>query len=366
MTRWDEILSLPVQNPSTLEFAACDLVWSKIKGHDSLDRLALIPFLRIDDFIRGESNNKDFPTSFYVKTTRKRKGSTKVSHKPKVDSTLNYIMYWCSFGPADYRKGGVVPKKKSAGRPSTKRGCTCHFIVKRVIAKPSVALIIYKQDKHVDKKGLPCHDPQDKHSEEFRQRVIPLLHVGISVETIMQRHKESVEIQGGPSNIDDHTTKRYVRTQERNIRQSSYELDDDDDVSLDLWVESNKNIVFFHEEFSDTGPFVLGIQTEWQLQQMIQFGNRRLVALDSRFGTNKLKYPIQSLVVFNYDNKAIPVAWIISPSFSKGDTHRWMRDLFNKVCIKDPTWKLAGFIVDDPLTDVLTIRFAHGFGSCLL
>nr|GEV53054.1 zinc ion binding protein [Tanacetum cinerariifolium] len=33
-----------------------------------------------------------------------------------------------------------------------------------------------------------------------------------------------------------------------------------------------------------------------------------------------------------------------------------MRALFNKVCIKDPTWKLFGFIVDDPLTDVLTIR----------
>lgn len=79
-----------------------------------------------------------------------------------------------------------------------------------------------------------------------------------------------------------------------------------------------------------------------------------------------MQYPIQSLVVFNYDNKAIPVAWMISPSFSKRDTHRWMRALFNKVCIKDPTWKLAGFIVDDPLTDVLTIRFAHGFSSCLL
>lgn len=375
MTRWDEILSLPVQNPSTMEFAACDLVWSKIEGHcDNLDRLALIPFPRVDDFVRGEANNKDCPTRFHVEARRTR--STKVPYKPKVDGILQYILYWCSFGPDDHRTGGVVrpsrasyvPKKKSAGRPSTKRGCTCHFIVKRLIAKPTVALIIYNQDKHVDKKGLPCHGPQDKHavgtramyapfiSEEFRQRVISLLHVGIPVETIMQRHNESVEKQGGPSNVNDLITHRHVRTQERNIRRSNYELDDDDDVSLDLWVKSNKNIVFFHEEFSDTGPFLLGIQTEWQLQQMIQFGNGRLVALDSRFGTNKLKYPIQSLVVFNYDNKAIPVAWIISPSFSSGDTHRWMRALFNKVCIKDPTWKLAGFIVDDPLTDILTIR----------
>lgn len=36
--------------------------------------------------------------------------------------------------------------------------------------------------------------------------------------------------------------------------------------------------------------------------------------------------------------------------------HRWMRALYNRVRTKDPTWKLAGFIVDDPLVDVLTIR----------
>ncbi|GJR63607.1 hypothetical protein Tco_1505769 [Tanacetum coccineum] len=77
-----------------------------------------------------------------------------------------------------------------------------------------------------------------------------------------------------------------------------------------------------------------------------------------------MQYPIQSLLVFNYDNKAVPVAWIISPSFSSGDTHRWMRALFNKVCIKDPTWKLAVFIVDDPLTDVLTISFMEILVEC--
>nr|POE64081.1 hypothetical protein CFP56_08452 [Quercus suber] len=32
-----------------------------------------------------------------------------------------------------------------------------------------------------------------------------------------------------------------------------------------------------------------------------------------------------------------------------------MRALYNRVCTKNPTWKLAGFIVDDPLVDVLTI-----------
>ncbi|XP_023752833.1 uncharacterized protein LOC111901183 [Lactuca sativa] len=376
MARWDEILSLPVQNPPTLEFSAFDLIWSKIEGHrDNMDRLALVPFARVDDFVRGESNNKDCPTRFHVEARRRR--PPKMPYKPKVDGILEYILYWCSFGPDDHRKGGVVrpsrstyiPKKKSAGRPNTKRGCTCHFIVKRLIAEPSVALIIYNQDKHVDKKGLPCHGPQDKKSvgtramyapfisEDLRLRVLSLLHVGIPVETIMQRHNESVEKQGGVCNRDDLLTHRYVRIQERNIRRSNFELDEDDDVSIGLWVERNQNHVFFYEDYSDNDPFCLGIQTEWQLQQMIRFGNGRLLGFDSSFGVNKLKCPIQSLVVFNSENKAIPVAWIITPVFSRSiDIHKWMRALFNRVRTKDPTWKLAGFIIDDPLFDIRTIR----------
>ncbi|CAK9146206.1 unnamed protein product [Ilex paraguariensis] len=375
MARWDEILSLPVQNPPTLEFSSADLVWSRVEGwRDNIDRLALIPFARVDDFVRGESANKDCPTRFHVEARRRR--PPEMAYKPKVDGILEYILYWCSFGPDDHRKGGIVrpsrttyvPKKKSAGRPNTKRGCTCHFIVKRLIAEPSVALIIYNQDKHVDKKGLPCHGPQDKMaagtramyapyiSEDLRLRVLSLLHVGVSVETIMQRHNESVEKQGGPSNRDDLLTHRYVRRQERSIRRSTYELDPDDAVSISVWVESHQSHVFFFEDFSDSEPFYLGIQTEWQLQQMIRFGNRSLLASDSRFGTNKLKYPIHSLVVFNSDNKAIPVAWIIAPRFGSGDMRRWMRALYNRVNAKDPTWKLAGFIVDDPLVDLLSIR----------
>ena len=117
----------------------------------------------------------------------------------------------------------------------------------------------------MDKKGLPCHGLQDKTAAGTRAMYAPyisedlclcvssLLYVGVSVETIMQR-------------------------QERSIRRSTYELDADDAASINMWVESHQNNVFF-----------LGIQTEWRLQQMIRFGNRGLVASGSRFGTNKLK-----------------------------------------------------------------------------
>lgn len=61
--------------------------------------------------------------------------------------------------------------------------------------------------------------------------------------------------------------------------------------------------------------------------------------------------------MFSSDNKAIPVAWIISPRFATGDAHRWMRALYNRVRTKDPSWKLAGFIVDDPSADIHAVRY---------
>ncbi|WOK99140.1 hypothetical protein Cni_G07852 [Canna indica] len=375
MARWDEILTLPVQNPTISEFSAADIVWSRVEGwREKMDRLALIPFSRVNDFVRGESNNKECPTKFHVEARRRR--PPEMAYKPKVDGILEYILYWCSFGPDDHRKGGVVrpsrnytaKRKTPAGRPNTKRGCVCHFIVKRLIAEPSVALVIYNQDNHVDKKGSPCHGPLDAKSvgtramfapyisDELRLQVMSLLYVGVPVETIMQRHTQMVQKQGGPCSRDDLLTHRFVRRLERKIRRSAYELDPDDDVSIGLWIETHKDHIFFFEDFSDSNPFILGIQTEWQLQQMIQFGNRSIMASDSRFGTHKLKHPIHSLLVFDSNKNAIPVAWIITPDFASREIHRWMGSLYDRVRSKDPTWQLGGFIVDDPLADMLSIR----------
>lgn len=339
-----------------------------------MDRLALIPYSRVNDFVRGESNNKDCPSRFHVEARRRRPPT--MNCKPKVDGILEYILYWCSFGPDDYRKGGNVrpsrpiaeKRKTPAGRPNTKRGCVCHFIVKRLIVEPSVALVIYNHNKHVDKKDMPCHGSMDKMavgtkamfapyiSDELRLQVMSLLYVGIPVETIMQRHTEMVEKQGGPSNRDDLLTHRYVRRLERKIRRSVYELDDDDAISIGSWVENNQDCVFFYEDFSDTDTFVLGIQTDWQLQQMIQFGSHSLMASDSKFGTNKLKYPVHSILVFDQHKNAIPVAWIITPNFAHGEIYKWVGALYDRAHTKDPTWQLGGFIIDGPLTDVRTIR----------
>ncbi|KAF9608541.1 hypothetical protein IFM89_009907 [Coptis chinensis] len=376
MARWDKILSLPVQSPPKFEFSSADLEWAKVEGwSDNIEKVAFIPFDRVDNFLSGESANKDFPTRFYVEARRSPKIRVHPS-KEKVDGVIEFAMYRCAFGPDDRREGGsvrpsrntYVRKKKSAGRPSIKRGCQCYFFVKRLVAKPYAALIIYKQDKHVDEKGLPCHGPQDARavgtramfapyiSDDLLRLLASLIHIGFSVETIMHIRHELIEKPGSPFNHDDFVTHRYVRRLERRIRRSKFELDEDDAVSIEMWADEHESDIFFREDYSDSEPFILGIQTEWQLQQMIKFGDNSLMAYDSRFGTNKLKHPVHSLLVFDSDKKAIPIAWIIAPRSASGDAYKWIRALHRRVRSKTSTWKLAGFIVDDPLADVLTIR----------
>ncbi|MBA0762244.1 hypothetical protein Gotri_024782 [Gossypium trilobum] len=92
---------------------------------------------------------------------------------------------------------------------------------------------------------------------------------------------------------------------------------------------------------SEMDPFILGIQTEWQLQQMVRFGRHNLVAADSTFGIKKLKYPLCTLLVFDSRHHALPVAWIITPSVVKSDMSKWTKALNTFCCpILFSLWRL--------------------------
>lgn len=181
------------------------------------------------------------------------------------------------------------------------RGCLCHFTVKRLYTRPLLALVIYNQRKHVDKTGAPCHGILDRDalgtramyapriSEDLRQKVMSMLYVGISLDNIILHHLELVQGHGGPHNRDDFLTRNDVRNMERAVRNSSHELHAEDESSIRIWVQRHQKHVFFFQDYSASEPFILGIQTDWQLQQMISHGHNGLVASHSTFGLKKLK-----------------------------------------------------------------------------
>ena len=70
-------MDLKVQDlPGKDIFSSTDLNWSEVvKGDKSIDRVALIPYSRVPDFIKGEEMNPNAPCKFVRKLNRTNDGT---------------------------------------------------------------------------------------------------------------------------------------------------------------------------------------------------------------------------------------------------------------------------------------------------
>ncbi|KAI3697783.1 hypothetical protein L6452_30880 [Arctium lappa] len=370
----ESIHDIPVQNPSVEDFSAADLKWIKFGTPEHHDDVALIPYARVEEFIVGECSNVECPTRFHIERGRKRSKGSLLEFKS--DEYLEYRLYWCSFGPENYGEGGVIlPSRRyrlntrnRAARPQSMRGCTCHFVVKRLYARPSLALVVYNDRRHVNKSGFICHGPLDRDAigpgakkipyvgNEIQQQTMSMIYLGIPEENVLEKHLEGIQRYCGSDVKVNSLASQYVHKLGMIIKRSTHELDLDDQASVRIWADRNKKSIFYHQDSSETEPFILGIQTEWQLQQMLRFGHRSLIAADSTFGIKRLKYPLCTLLVFDSRQHALPVAWIITPSVAKPDISKWMKALLARVRAVDPAWKVNGFLIDDAAAETDPIR----------
>ncbi|CAL5196516.1 unnamed protein product [Lathyrus oleraceus] len=366
----ESVGSIPLQDPPEEEFSSADLSWTKFGNAEHHDEVALIPYDRVDAFIVGECSNVLCPTRFHIERGRKRTIGTLKEYKD--DEYLEYRLYWCSFGPENYGEGGeILPSRRyrlntrnRAARPQSMRGCTCHFVVKRLYARPSLALIVYNDRRHVNTSGFICHGPLDRDAigpgakkipyicNEIQQQTMSMIYLGIPEENILEKHIEGIERYCGSNAKANSLASQYVHKLGMIIKRSTHELDLDDQASIRMWVERNRKSVFFHQDTSESDPFILGIQTEWQLQQMVRFGHRSVVATDSSFGVKRLKYPLFTLLVFDSRQHALPVAWIITRSFAKPDVSKWLKALIDRARSVEPGWKVNGFLIDDAAADI--------------
>ena len=87
MGKLEEINELEVEDPEDMvDFSAEDLTWTEIWG----DRVAIIPYCRLQDFIKGEQARDTSPTQFVVHTRRTRK--VEEIEKIQFDTYLEYAM----------------------------------------------------------------------------------------------------------------------------------------------------------------------------------------------------------------------------------------------------------------------------------
>ncbi|PHU03274.1 hypothetical protein BC332_28525 [Capsicum chinense] len=181
-----------------------------------------------EDFAASDlkSCNVEFPTRFQIERGRKRsKGSLR---EYKLDEYLN--------------TGGRI-------------------FHSQLINKNKITTIGNQVRRHPNKSGSVCHGPLDRDispsvkkipyiCNEIQQQTMSMIYLGIPEENVLAKYIKGIQCYCG----------------------------------LDAKVNSLATLY----DSSENDPFILGIQTEWHLQQMIHLRNHSLIAADLTFGIKKL------------------------------------------------------------------------------
>eukprot|EP01018_Ginkgo_biloba_P035343 Gb_06155 [translate_table: standard] len=199
-------------------------------------------------------------------------------------------------------------------------------------------------------------------SNEIKKWLKSMLYLGVPGDVIFDNHTLTVEakvaIDGKSSHCDDFLTRQDIYNLEARIKASSYKLQ----IKMIMFKVrfNHHDRVFFYQDMSNNQPFILGIQSTWQLEHMVKFGKNNLIATNSTFGTNKLKYPLFTLIVFDTHQNGVPIAWIISSSSSANDIQNWMEKLQSRIHEVDPMWRPSAFMVDAATAEINAISDVFG------
>lgn len=250
MTKWELINELEVEDPEgMIEFSAEDLTWTEVAG----DQVAIIPYCRLEDFIRGEQMREPAPTQFVAKI-RKIK-DVKDIKRTNYSTYLEYVVYRCAYGPNRVQSSNVAEPgsttKKRLPRHSIKVGCQCHFIMRRLAIRPNDAVLIYTACRHIDDKNVVCHGNEANDmpkkfnfaphlTQHIRTIVEDLVRDGFNATMMWEkfifdlRYGSGELFTGAPR--DSFMTRKDVSNMYNNIKRLEYVKHENDPMSVDCWV----------------------------------------------------------------------------------------------------------------------------------
>ncbi|MCO5587623.1 hypothetical protein L7F22_041572 [Adiantum nelumboides] len=136
----------------------------------------------------------------------------------------------------------------------------------------------------------------------------------------------------------------------------------DDAISVHNWVADNIAHTFYYQPMngSDDDAFILGIQTRWQLEMFSKYGHNSLLAMDATFGTNKYKFHLYTILVFDAFRNGLPIAWTITSSSCRSNIKKWLIALRNRVLDYNKGWDPNAFMVDDAEAEIQALREVFG------
>lgn len=190
---------------------------------------------------------------------------------------------------------------------SIKRGCQRHFHVKQPYLDNTLCQIVYKRWFHLNKAGEYCHGSattgtryslQANLSVHKKDQLTDLLWLGLSPVQVMSQHRSLVSMlarTNGPVTRDTFVQPHDVRNLARRRAEELWQKHPNETESVKMWKNKNPDMVFFYQEHAllnlnvmkqDDTPFTLGIQTEWQYDMMLKYGNGGMLAIDATFSTS--------------------------------------------------------------------------------
>eukprot|EP01018_Ginkgo_biloba_P036554 Gb_34675 [translate_table: standard] len=340
------------------------------------DCITLIPYNRLDDFIAREKLNVDAPCHFMVK--QHRSNDIEENSIYKANAFLKYVIYWCSYGPDEKRAWRIDLKQRR--KSIYKRGYTCHFIVKRLVVKPSVAMIVYNNNNHVDKHDFPCHRVEDESCEgrvvhapylsnKLHKVIEQMYHQGLTIDKMFEKflkEKRSHQyVMCSSSSQDDFLLRRDIMNIFNRCSQETFQLHTKDSMSTNLWVRQECQCIFFYQKPVDEQmTFLIRLQTPWMCKMMVKFSHNSLISMDSTFSTNKYGAIPYILMVFNKQQNGLPISWMISSCDKASNIKIWLSALIEEGVKECEDWKVNAFMTDDALAEMGALR--NVVGCCIL
>ncbi|KAH7299170.1 hypothetical protein KP509_25G075900 [Ceratopteris richardii] len=383
MELFDKDAEPVVQSPPPGKFSSMNVQWQYLRLSNSpypVQQVCHIPYDRVTDFIRGESDNPEHPTTFRIYSSRRRRRHSKTT-ATTFRTYSEELTYWCVYGPdtkpRKHKKATSAETKRTRPRvtPSQfQKGCGCHFIVHRLVLLPDAARISYVHPHHTNNEDLVCHAVDLDRlrlglgvvapwlSLEIKRWVVAFISAGFTLQQVFDRHVRALH-ERRQRNLsyeisrDDFLTPKDVSNIAKHLACLRQEVDNEDALSVRLWCLLNKQDVFIYQEqrAEENVHFILGLQTDWQLELMLKLGHGRLIAMNSTLGPHNYKLCLNTIIVFDQHQNAIPVACIITSS--AGPTFKqWLQELHKRVLSINSDWKPSAFVIDAAAVDVDVIR----------
>jgi hypothetical protein len=253
-----------------------------------------------------------------------RTNSFYVQHRAPCTSTEAKVWYfYCNRSGKYQSKGDGQRTLKTQGSSKLGMFCSAHMRVMQKLSSEKVSVEYccthynHEPDKDIAHLRMP---------EQLRLSIAAKLTQGVTFEKILDDIRDSVGAKGLQR---EHLTSRQdMRNIMRQYNIEGIEKHPNDHTSVSAWVHEMQSmefdpvIVFKQQGVASEEPnilesdFLLGLQTQFQLDMMKAFGNN-VICLDATHGTNLYDFLLVTVMVIDDFGEGIPVGWAIT---SREDT----------------------------------------------